>query len=114
MRKEVFEILLALGIGDLLKDMAQVVVGLKAAGFRRFNKGVESGCRVDSVGVACKEPVLPSDYEGTDGVFGQIVVCALLRRMNSVGANPTRLAVVPAGSTLDGSGGDEWAEASKE
>ena len=44
----------------------------------------------------------------------QIVVCALLRRIDSPGEIPGRRTVVPAGSPWGDSGGDEWVEALQE
>ncbi|WP_367025878.1 hypothetical protein ABZN20_15835 [Methylococcus sp. ANG] len=46
--------------------------------------------------------------------FGLSIMCALLRRICFVGANPTRPTFAPAGSTRGGSGGNERAEALRE
>jgi len=46
--------------------------------------------------------------------FPLIVVCALLRRIDSPGEIPGRRTVVPAGSPWGDSGGDEWVEALQE
>ena len=37
-----------------------------------------------------------------------VPLCALPRRTDVVGANPTRVTLAPAGSARSGSGGDEW------
>jgi len=63
---------------------------------------------------AGKQPVLFAEGDRSDDVFDRIIVCALLRRIGFVGANPTRLTFAPAGSTWGGSGGNEWAEALQE
>jgi len=89
-------------------------MGLLAVGFGGLDQAVKLGTSRRTFGRFAEQPVLSSDHEGPDGSFGRVVVYALIRRMSSVGANPTRLLSLRPEALWSSSGGNEWAEVSEE
>jgi hypothetical protein len=66
--------LLGPGQRDLGKEVAQISIPLQSVGFGGLDEAVEGRARRGALGVACEEPVLPSDDERLDRVFREVVV----------------------------------------
>ena len=59
---------------QLFKYVAQVAEGLKPIGLGSLDQTEESGAGGSPAGMAGEQPVLAGQHEGSNGVFGRIVV----------------------------------------
>jgi len=83
------------------EDMSQIRVWFNVVSFACFNKAIKIRTGMGTTDRVTEEPVFSSNYKGFDGALRAVVVCALLRGICSVGANPPRLLLLRAGSTLE-------------
>lgn len=74
LRHECPHVFRGLGGGKVFEEEFQVGLGLDLVGLGGFHQGKEHGAGVGTLGGTGKEPVLPSQSHGTDGVFGSVVV----------------------------------------
>src|SRR3954471_9305614 len=101
-------------VSDPAQDVLEVGLRVQTVELCRDDKRID-GCRPLAAAIRpCKEIVLAPDCDFAHRVLGDVVVCALIRRIVLPGGNPGRQTLAPAGSTRGGSGGDEWPEAPRE
>ncbi len=74
MREKGTEVSEGLSPRKVLKEKAQVSIRFKAASLGRFDKAEEGGAGMCSVGMAREEPVFPADHEGSNGIFGGVII----------------------------------------
>lgn len=74
LREEGFAVFDRLNPGKLLEEKAQIAIGFEAARLGRFDEAEKGGAGMRSVGMAREEPVFPPDHEGSNGIFGSVVV----------------------------------------
>jgi len=74
LRHERLHVCRGLRCGKAFEEEFQVSLGLDLVGLGGFHQGKEHGAGVCTLGDAGKEPVLPAQGHGADGVLGRIVV----------------------------------------
>jgi len=103
--REIFD--LSSGSGwEPREDVPEVFEGIDLSAAAGFDDRVDQGAAVAGIGIADEEPVLLADGGGANGVFNEVVVYALQRRLCSPGKIPAG-DTAPARSTGSGSGGNK-------
>ena len=62
------------GPGKIGEDFAQIRVGFETIGLTGFDQAAQVGRGLDAPGTVTEHPVAPSDAEGTDRIFGGIII----------------------------------------
>jgi hypothetical protein len=106
-RQKLVETELGPARGEFLEHVDEIGVGIHAMQGAGSEKAIENRGPFGAGVRAGEQVVLSSDGQAPNLEFAEIVVCALSRRVDPPGESPGRRAVVPAGSTQSGSGGDE-------
>ena len=70
-----------MGCGKFAEQADEIGVGVDAVGLAGFDERIEVGAGVGTGDGVGEQPVAAADDEGADGVFAEVVVCALLRHV---------------------------------
>jgi hypothetical protein len=92
---------------DAYEQVADVLVGMDAVQIAGRDDALEDREVLRSLDVAGEEEVLSAERDDPQDPLGEVVVCALKRRVRLPGESPGRETVVPTGSTRGGSGGNK-------
>ena len=88
-------------------QLGQVVERIDPTEFAGVDQTHEQVAHASAVASLKEECVLTVEDRLFQRPFAEVVMCALLRHVESAGESPARRCFVPAGSTWGGSGGNE-------
>lgn len=98
-------------LGRVALQLRQIIERIDAVELAGVNQAQIEIADLGSVLGLVEEAVLAQEDRFFQDSFTEIIMCALLRHVESSGGNPDRQCFVPAGSTWGGPGGDKWTDA---